>query len=125
MRGEEQRIGRRFAPNAGQRKGSKDQSLAEKSELPVRRPEESPERQSAYTNRNAKRFRKQGGGPKGSTIIKGTPQSSISYKQKKGQMVKTILSRVKNPQTGTVSHRKCIKHGQNSHGVYQKQKKKG
>ncbi|MBW0532561.1 hypothetical protein O181_072276 [Austropuccinia psidii MF-1] len=78
VRGEEQRIGRRFSPNAGQSKGSADQSLAEKYKFPVRRPEEIPERQSAYTNRNAKRFRKQGGGPKGSTRIQGTPQISIS-----------------------------------------------
>ncbi|MBW0466788.1 hypothetical protein O181_006503 [Austropuccinia psidii MF-1] len=46
-RGEDQKNRRRLEPNSGKRKGSTEKILAEKSEYPVRRPEESPDRQSA------------------------------------------------------------------------------
>ncbi|MBW0567217.1 hypothetical protein O181_106932 [Austropuccinia psidii MF-1] len=46
-RGEHQKNRRRLEPNSGKRKSSTEKILAEKSEYPVRRPEESPDRQSA------------------------------------------------------------------------------
>ncbi|MBW0517314.1 hypothetical protein O181_057029 [Austropuccinia psidii MF-1] len=61
-----------------------------KSDYPVRRPEESPERQSSCTSRAAKSFRKQGRDPKSTSTIQETPQRQ---RQREGQMAQAIIPR--------------------------------
>ncbi|MBW0500708.1 hypothetical protein O181_040423 [Austropuccinia psidii MF-1] len=123
--GEDHRTLRRVEPSVLQRQGQKDKELVEEPKYFIYRPEEGVGNDPRFGERrpsgvdqlqtNSRNVQRQAQG----TSEEAERSQELSRQgQRKRELAQTLLTKVQDPQVGTISSGQCFQYGQNSYGIH-------